>query len=387
MAGKRGQGEGTIVRRADGRWCAAVSLPGGGRQWIYGKTRKEVADRMTHVLGEVQRGELVLNDNRLLSEFLEQWLTETVRLKVRPSTFVSYEGIVRLHLLPSLGQVQLRKLAPPQIQRMLNRKSRSGLSPRRVQYIHAVLRHALNQAVRWQILTRNPAALVDPPRVPNKEVEPLTVDEALKFLAAASGDRLEALYSVAVAVGLRQGEALGLHWQDVDFDKGLLHVRRALQRIGGQFTFVEPKTRRSRRTLMLPAPAVSRLREHRARQIQERLLAGPAWQESDLIFTTRTGKPLDGTNVTTGFQRLLARAHLPRKRFYDLRHSCATLLLVQGVSARVVMEILGHSQIGLTLNTYTHVLPELQVEAARKMGAFLDSGSRPNGRSDRELDR
>ena len=156
MAGKRGQGEGTIVRRTDGRWCAAVSLPGGGRQWIYGKTRKEVADRMTQVLGEVQRGELVLNDNRLLGEFLEQWLAETARIKVRPSTFVSYEGIVRIHLLPTLGKVQLRKLSPAQIQRVLNRKLRGGLSPRRVQYIHAVLRHALNQAVRWQILSRNP---------------------------------------------------------------------------------------------------------------------------------------------------------------------------------------------------------------------------------------
>jgi integrase len=343
---------------------------------------------MGNRLGEIRRGEPVINDDRSVGTFLEQWLAETAKVKVRPSTFVSYEGIIRLHLLPDLGKIQLRKLAPGHIQRILNRKLRQGLSPRRVQYVHAVLRHALNHAVRWQIISRNPATLVDTPRVPVKEVEPLSAEQALNLLEAARGDRLEALYTVALSLGLRQGEALGLRWQDVELDRAQLHVRGALQRVDGAFTFVEPKTRRSRRTLALPGPVVGKLREHRAKQIQDRLLAGGKWQESGLIFTSRTGRPLDGTNVTTSFQRLLARAGLPRKRFYDLRHSCATLLLVQGVPARVVMEILGHSQIGLTLNTYTHVLPELQLEAARRMGDFLRSGSSPkNGEWDRESER
>lgn len=222
-------------------------------------------------------------------------------------------------------------------------------------------------------MSRNVATLVDAPRVPSREVEPFSELEARKFLKAVRGDRLEALYTVALAVGIRQGEALGLAWKDVDLERGLIHVRRSLQRLSGQFEFVEPKSRRSRRTVLLPASAVVALRDHRIRQEQERCLAGESWADSELVFTSKSGKPLDYTNVTTAFQRLLKRAGLPQKRFHDLRHSCATLLLAQGVSPRVVMEILGHSQISLTLNTYTHVLPELQRDAATRMERFITS--------------
>jgi integrase len=253
----------------------------------------------------------------------------------------------------------------------LNDRLRIGLSPRRVQYIHAVLRRALNRAVKAGYVGRNVALLVDPPRVPHKEIEPLTPSQARVFLKAIDGNRLEALYSVALALGLRQGEALGLRWQDVDFKSGVIHARVELQRLEGKFHIVELKSRRSHRTVAMPAYIAEKLREHRSRHRKERLSAGPAWSESDLVFTTDSGRPLDGTNVTRAFQRLLKRSGLPKKRFYDLRHSCATLLLVQGVPARVVMEILGHSQIGLTMNTYTHVVSELGRQAASGMQQFL----------------
>jgi integrase len=250
-------------------------------------------------------------------------------------------------------------------------KLAAGLSPRTVQYHHAILRRALGQAHRWGLVSRNVAKLVDPPRVRRPEIRPLTPEQARTLLEAARGDRLEALYTVALAVGLRQGEALGLRWDDIDLDRGWLTVRNALQRLGPGWQLVEPKTARCRRTIALPSVVAAALQSHRTRQLQERLWAGARWQENDFVFASRIGTPLDGTNVTRRFQQLLRRSGLPRQRFHDLRHACASLLLAQGVHPRVVMETLGHSQVGLTMNTYSHVIPALQREAATQMDAVL----------------
>jgi integrase len=221
----------------------------------------------------------------------------------------------------------------------------------------------------------NAAAMVSAPRGTRQEPKVLTPEEARRLLDAARGDRLEALYSVALALGLRQGEALGLKWSDIDLDAGSLRVRRASQRIPHQGTqLVETKTQRSRRTLFMPPIVISALRAHRARQAMERLAAGEHWVDLDLVFPSAKGTLADGPNITHRFNRLLQRANLAPMRFHDLRHACASLLLVQGVHPRVVMETLGHSQISLTMNTYSHVLPALQREAADRMEAVL-SGS------------
>jgi len=183
--------------------------------------------------------------------------------------------------------------------------------------------------------------------------------------------RLGALFTVALALGLRQGEALGLRWDAVDFQTGVLTVRAALQRVGKQWQLVEPKSERSRRTIALPRVAVVALRAHRVRQKRERLLAGGDWKEAGFVFTTQIGTPLDPINLTKTFKRLLRVAGLPSIRFHDLRHTAATFLLAQGVDARTIMETLGHSQISLTLNTYSHVLPSLQRDAALRMNKIL----------------
>lgn len=254
----------------------------------------------------------------------------------------------------------------------MNAKLASGLSARTVQYIHATLRRALGQALKWDLVARNVATLVDPPRVVRPEVQPLTPEAAKALLEAARGDRLSALYTVALALGLRQGELLGLRWADVDLDNGFLHVRRALQRIDGKLQLVEPKTAKSRRTIAMPAFVVAALREHRLRQGLERMFVGEGWQDAfGLVFTTAIGTPLDEGNVRRQFKRLLAKAGLPDMRFHDLRHSCASLLLAQGLSLRAIMEVLGHSQIALTANTYTHILPQMQREAADAMDRFF----------------
>lgn len=366
---RRGNGEGSIIRRSDGRWCAAVSLEGGRRKFIYGRTRHEVATRMAAALADREQGLLATGRRQTLGQFLVRWLQDSVKPTVRPKTYASYSQLLRIHILPALGAVPLAKLDPPRVQRFLNGKLAEGrLSARTIQYLHAVLRAALGQAMKWRLVSVNVATLVDPPRAVRREVRALSPAEARAVLEATRGDWLEALYTLALAVGLRQGEALGLHWNHVDLEAGILRVRVALQRVEGRgLQMVEPKTARSRRTIFLPPQVVDSLRAHKARQAN----AGCGWHEDDLVFTTTTGKPLEGSSVTHRFQKLLRRASLPHLRFHDLRHACASLLLAQGVHPRVVMETLGHSQISLTMNTYSHVIPALQRDAAERMDAIL----------------
>jgi integrase len=338
---------------------------------LYGDSREEVRRKLNIAIHALETGTLSDSRGLTVGEFLDQWLQEVVRPNVRPWTFTGYEVHVRLHLKPSIGSLPLDKLAPMHVQQLMNRKISEGLKPKSIRYIRGTLRTALNHGVRWGLISRNAAALVSSPRVEQYEIKPFTPEEARTLLHALRGDRLEALYSVALTMGLRQGEALGLRWQDVDLDLGYIRVSKQLQRIGGRLQLVEPKTARSRRSLAMPRAIVTAVREHRSRQETERRLAGDRWTEAGFVFTTPEGKPLDGTAITKQFHRHLERAGLAQRRFHDLRHSCATLLLVQGVSPRVVMDVLGHSQIGLTMNTYSHVIPELRREAADRMDHLL----------------
>jgi integrase len=267
--------------------------------------------------------------------------------------------------------VRLSKLQPEQVQAMMNAQLEEGLSPNTVLRIRATLRRALNQAVKWGLISRNPATLVDPPRAEKFRVQPISPQEAGAILKAVADHRLSALFTLALATGLRQGEVLGLRWEDIDFDRAVLTVNFALQRLNGERVLVEPKSKESRRSIPMPDIVVRTLRAHRHAQEQDRIAAGDAWRATGLVFCTTTGGPLAATNVTNTFHRLLERASLKRRRFHDLRHGCASLLLVQGVSMRVVMETLGHSEIGLTMNTYSHVLPQLQREAADMMDDAL----------------
>lgn len=383
---RRGQNEGSIYRRKDGRWLAVVNLGWrDGRRWrksFYGETRREVQEKLTAALRSQQLGLPIPGERQTVGQFLEKWLTDSVKSKVRPRTYESYSELIRVHIAPAIGKRPLVKLNPQDVQGFLNLKMRSGLSARTVQYLHAVLRSALNQALRWGFVPRNVATLVTAPRVEKPEIKPFTPEKARAFLAAVRGDRLEALYSTALALGLRRGEALGIHWTDLDLNSGRLMVRTSLQRIDGKLQLTEVKTFRSRRPLFLPKVAVEALKAHRQRQEQERLLAGSRWQETGLVFTSRAGRPHDPRNALRQFHRFLALVGIPRQRFHDLRHTCATLLLVQGVSPRTVMEILGHSQIRVTFDTYSHVLPVTHQEAMDKMDEILSvsghAAARPN---------
>ncbi len=371
MTKRRGHGEGSIKRRPDGRWEARISLPAGQRKSFYGQTRREVQDKLRAALRDVDAGLDLTAGRQTVGQFLDRWLTDVVAPTLAPKTVSSYRDVVRVHLKPALGHHQLAKLTPQHVQAMMTAKTAVGFSPRTVAYTRSILRIALNRALRWGLVQRNVAALTDAPRFVRTERHPLTPEQARALLSAAEGDRLEALYRVALALGLRLGEALGLSWADVDLDAGSLRVRFALQRIDGKLTLKTPKTEKSRRTLTMPASLASALREHRVRQLEERLIAGARWQDSGLVFTNTVGGPLEASNVLKAFKRQLIAAGLPEQRFHDLRHAAASLLLAQGVAPRVVMDILGHSQMATTMDLYSHVMPAAHQDAAARMDAIL----------------
>jgi len=375
MAGKRGQNEGSIYKRAsDGRWVGALFLgyENGTRktQSFYGKTHAEVADKLADAQHKLKQG-IAPTDGRLTVEaYLARWLEDCVKPKAAPRTYSTYTGVVKRYLAPALGRKVLGKLTAADVQRMTNTLLARNLSPSTVKHALNVLRIALGQAVRWGDLPRNVADLVEAPKTERYEVHPLTPAQALVLMDAIKGNRHEALYIVTMTTGLRQGEAFGLRWQDVNLDAGTLTVRHQLQREGGKPQLMPPKSSRSRRTIPLTSFAVDALRRHRIHQKEERLIAGARWQDVGFVFTNTTGGPLT-PNINGTYQNVLKRANLPHQRFHDLRHTCASLMLAQGVPARVVMETLGHSQISVTLNTYSHVAPELARAAADQMNTFL----------------
>jgi integrase len=373
---KRGQNEGSIHKRPDGRWVAVVSLGyrdgKRARKYLYGATRREVQEKLTKTLRDQQQGLPIVPDRQTVAEFVEHWLESVARHRIRATTHATYASIIRNHIVPSIGGVRLSRLTPQQVSSLYESLLAKGLAPRSVMYVHAVLRSALKQAVRWNLLVRNPVEAVDPPRAGRSSAQVLSPEQVTQFLEAAKGDDLQALYVLALTTGMRQGELLGLMWSDVELDTAQIRVQRQLTRTVNGLDFAEPKTAKGRRTVTLPHIAVDALRQHRAKQAEARLLAGSEWTDIDLVFANQHGRPMERQNVVKrSFQPLLAAAGLPRVRFHDLRHSAATLLLSQDVHPKVVQERLGHSTISVTMDIYSHVMPSMQRDAADKLDAMF----------------
>jgi len=307
-----------------------------------------------------------------VGSFLNRWLADYARVKVAPTTFERYEEIVRLHLIPVLGHHPLAKLQPLHIQgyytRALKsgrRRSEGGLSAQTVLHHHRVLREALQQAVRWLLLARNPADAVEPPRPSRKETRVICAQEAAELLSHVEGTRLYVPVLLAVTTGMRRGEILGLRWRDVNFDASVLAVRQTLEETkGAGLRFKQPKTQKGRRTVALPAITVERLRQHRALQAETRLALGSGYQDGDLVCAMHDGTPWKPSNFSYTFRVVALRLGLTDLRFHDLRHSHATELLRSGIHPKIVSERLGHSTVGITLDTYSHVLPDMQEQAA-----------------------
>ncbi len=401
---KRGQGEGSIYQMADGRWRAAVSIgwklnaegqPVQDRKIFTGKTRAAVQDELVKALNNQRRGLPVNASNQKLDAFLAEWLDSTVKPNVRPKTYRSYEQMVRNHLsknippeqwkdkeldsVSGLGAVPLSKLTLQRVQRFFADKLAAGNSPSLVRYLRVVLRIALNEAVKDDRIPRNPAALATPPKVEKRIISPFTPEQAGRFLKAAQGHRLESLFTVALAVGLRSGEASGLRWPDIDLERGTLKVENALQRQKGKgLVMVPPKSDASRRVVELPEVCVRSLKEHHKRQAFEREWAGSAWRDTGHVYTTSIGTPLDDRRILKEFTSLVAAAQLPKQRFHDLRHACISLLHAQGIPDKEVAQIVGHSDIRLTQAVYQHVFEAGKREAANKMNELLERVATPD---------
>ena len=360
-----------ITKRKDGRFMAryTVQTPNGPRRkTIYGKKYREVEQKLAEARGDAARGLIFDADNLKLGEYLDRWLADSVSDTVRPTTFERYEQIVRIHIRPALGNLKIKNVTPAHVRGLYREKLEAGLSPRTVQYIHVTLHKALKQAVADGLIPRNATEAVTPPQVRKEEIRPLTAEQVKAFFAIERDDRLEALYVLAVHTGLRQGELLGLKWDDVDLEAGTLQVRRTLTTAKGGPVLTAPKTKGSRRTVKLSQTALEALKSHLDGQLKEIDLAGDLWRENGLIFASESGEPLDRRYITTHhFKPLLKKAGLPQIRFHDLRHTCATLLLSKNVNPKVVSEMLGHTTIAITLDTYSHVLPNMQSEAAAAM--------------------
>lgn len=378
MVKKRGNGEGSIIQRPDGLWEARLTLTDGRRKSFYNKSRQVVARKLAEALRNREKGAAIITDERLtVVAYLAQWLERMAPPRVRPATHTRYRQQLA-HVIRAYGQLRLTRLTAPQVADLYTRLQRpkaeggGGRSATSVHHVHVVLRQALNAAVKLGVIAANVTDRVDAPRMQRPPIEPFTAQEAQQFVESARSTRLEALYTLAITTGMREGELLALRWKDVNLDAGALHVVASLQRVGKGWQIGQPKTARSRRQVALSPLAVEALRAHRARQLAERMAVADVWQDRGLVFCDEIGDQLSPISVTrTHYQGLLRRAGLPRRRFHDLRHTAATLMFSQGVHPKVVSEMLGHATIAITLDIYSHALPDMQREAAGAMDALF----------------
>lgn len=360
MSPRRGNGEGSVYQTKDGRWRGAVTLPSGKRKVVSGRTRAEAAVAMAFVLAAVKANRPLPDDQVTVGRFLtERWLP-TVEGTRAPKTITSYRQTVRDHIVPHVGRTRLSRLSPQDVQAMMAAVEAAS-SAHLAKYARSVLRIGLTAAEKWGVVPRNVATLTDPPAVEEREITPLTPGQARLLLDSLEGDPMRTFYLLAMTTGLRLGELLGLHWEDVDLEAGVLQVRRQVQRrSGGGLAERRTKTRGSRAAVALTQMAVTALRAHRRETSR---MAGS-------VFVTASGEPLDPSNVRRHLRRALAAVELPMIRPHDLRHSTATFLLAAGVPARVVQEVLRHASTRM-LGTYQHVDVRMQREAMLRLDALL----------------
>lgn len=375
---RRSRGDGSIIETADGRLRGRVLLPhpDGTRtvtRWVSGRTRAEVSRKLEDLRREAERGGFASGET--LDAFLARWI-DAVRPRLRESTWRSYRQHVDQHWRPLVGRVELVRLTPTHVERAMAQLTDRGLSPMTVAHSRSTLRRALHDAQRDGLVHRNVASLARPPRITRREMHALSAEDVARLLEATADDPMGPVYRVAVGTGLRLGELMGLRWSDVDIEGRTLVVRRAYSRTAdGGYAIAEPKTARSRRTVMLPAVALDGLRRQKVRQAAQRLAAGSAWQDTaGQVFTDAVGRPARPDVVSTAFRQVSTRLKLGA-RFHDLRHTAASLLLAAGVPLKVVSETLGHSSIAITADVYAHVTPDLRREAADAMDRALGGAS------------
>ncbi len=382
--------KGHLRERGKGNWWAVVDLgddPETGKRrqkWLKlaSTSKKKAQDELNNLLADIGKGAYVAPSTLTVGEFLERWIT-SVKPNLAAKTHERYEQVVRLHLIPNLGDIPLGKLGPLQVQQYYAHALASGrmdrragnLSPQTVVHHSRILHEAMQTAVKWQLIPRNPCDGAEPPRVVRAEMHILTPEQVGRLLETARESSVYVAIVLAIATGARRGEILALRWTDVDLDAATIAINRALEKTKAGIAYKEPKTARSRRVVSLPAFAVEALRRHRVEQAEQRLRMGPVYEDEGLVCAAATGGPLVN-NLSRDYQLVLAKAGLPRVNFHSLRHAHASMLLSQGVHAKTISDRLGHSGIAITMDLYSHLLPGVGREAATKLDNLLGSAVR-----------
>jgi integrase len=362
MAKRRAKGEGSIwFDKTNDRWMAQLSLPNGKRRSKSGKTQKQVRDWLIKQRSQVKDGLYVEDDKITLGEFIDRYMNDVAIHNLRPTTLQTHLSLIRNHINPELGRIRMSVLRPDHVQRFYSKKLKSGLSKRTVQYLHTIIHKVLNQAMKWGLVIRNVSDLVDAPSPKRKAFKTWDTSQVKLFLEKVSDHRWYPIYIIAIYCGMRKGEILGLHRDDIDLDAGIIQVRHTLQYVVGKGLLIsEPKTEKAKRPITIPPSAVEELKP---------FVEGI--KDNQLLFTTSTRNPISPRNVIRHFKSVIIEAGLPNIRFHDLRHTHASLLLEAGVHPKVVQERLGHSQISLTLDTYSHTIPSMQKDASEKFESLM----------------
>jgi integrase len=386
MAKKRGNGEGTISQRKDGRWEGKLTIgydPQSGktkRSTFYGKTRQEVRSKMDDVKVQMKLGSYVQNNKINVGDWLCQWLDVYAQSRIRISTFEKYKSLVQKHIVPSLGKMLISDLRPEHIQRFYNEKlkqgrvdGKGGLSEKTVGEFHLIIHQALDQAIKEGFLSKNVIDAIRKPQFKTYEIQPLSEEEVKKFLETITHHPYYEPLLLECYTGLRRGELLGLRWSDVDLKNNTVSIKQSLIRTKQGLCFSEPKTAKSRRTIPIPQQLSNVLKRYKVKQNESKLVAGSAYQDKGLLFCNPAGSPLDPRSFTKAFKKVLVDANLLKIRFHDMRHTHATLLLLLNEHPKVVQERLGHSTIRMTLDTYSHVIPGMQEKATQKLDRLFSN--------------
>ena len=371
MANRRGKGEGSISKRPDGLWVARIDIgtdTNGKRQRkaVYGKTKKECAEKLTKLASQKLDGILIDTGRMTVADLLDRWLNDSARVTCAPGTYEGYRFLVEKHLKPRIGSLKLATLKPLHVQSLLSTMEREEIGARTRQYAYATLHRAFVVAMRWNLAARNPCQGCDPPKVTRRKIAPLDAAQSIELLKASEGHRFHALFVLAITTGMRQGELFGLQWSDVDLERGTVSVQHSLEEINGKLRLKAPKSDSGRRLIALPEMATAALWGHKAKQLAEGLAASP------YVFPDTEGGPLRKCNFHRKvWEPLRKAANAGKTHFHDLRHSSATMMLAEGVHPKVVQERLGHSTISMTMDIYSHVMPTMQADAASKFDRLL----------------
>lgn len=405
---QRGNGEGSIYQRNDGTWCATLTIGRDSngklkRKYIYGKTRAEVKDKMNSDLNSIAQGTFVEQNNITVGTWIDTWLYEYKKQAVRPTTFQSYEYLSRIHIKPVLGSILLKDLRPDNIQKFYNEKLKSGkagrkklntgesdnkkegLNPKTIKNIHSVLHEALDQALKNNLIIRNPSDAVNTPRRVKKDIRVLTIEEQNNFIEALEGERYKCIFLIALGAGMRQGEILALQLPDIDLKKGTIKVNRSIKRVKvfdenkkshTEIMIQEPKTKSGKREIPIPQYTVKAIKEY----IRNKNIENPRdvidIKSDGFMFEVSPGKPVEAVGLIKDMKRIFKKAQIENVTFHALRHTYATRLLEKNVHPKVVQELLGHSEISMTLNTYSHVMPEIKIAAAAKLDEVFNDNKK-----------